>query len=420
MYEEVKIDFGNLLLSLSDAMDLASPDIASHGIRTAFVAWEVGRETGLDARRLGKLVAAALLHDVGALSVEEKVKLMSNEEMDTNPHCIRGAVLLERAGILRDLAPVVRSHHRTWREWGPGGHGEECLLSQILLLADKMERSVVRGTYVLHQNQKLREVARSLANTMIDPDLVESFLAASERDDFWLDLVSPRLYSQLLHRGPFCGNMVGLDDLLEVSMVFRDIIDFRSRFTATHSSGVGRSAVLLAEIFGMSEPEQRLMQVAGDVHDLGKLAVPNAILDKPEGLTAPEFQVMKKHTYFTYTILNSVGGLRQVPEWAAFHHERLDGKGYPFRVGRDRLDSGARIMAVADIFTALAEDRPYRAGLETAKIDRILNGMADDHKLDRQMTQLLVQNLDHIRPIVQETQEAMREFYETQFVPAGA
>jgi HD-GYP domain-containing protein (c-di-GMP phosphodiesterase class II) len=419
MYEDVKIDLGNLLLSLSDAMDLASPDIASHGIRTAFIAWEVGREAGLDAGQLSRLVAAALLHDVGALSVEEKVQLMSNEEMDTNPHCVRGAVLLRRASILRDLAPVVRTHHRTWQEWGTTDYDEDGLLAQILLLADKMERFVARGTYILHQNGELRKAAKGLAGTMINPDLVDPFLAVSERDDFWLDLVSSRLYSQLLHRGPFCGNMVGLDDLLEVSMVFRDIIDFRSRFTATHSSGVGRSAVLLAELFGMSEPELRLMQVAGDVHDLGKLAVPNAILDKPEGLSAAEFQVMKKHTYFTYTILNSIGGLRQVPEWAAFHHERLDGKGYPFRVDRGKLDSGARIMAVADIFTALAEDRPYRDGMESAEIVQILTSMADDHRLDAQVTTLLVDNLDYIRPIVQETQQAMREFYETQFVPVA-
>jgi HD-GYP domain-containing protein (c-di-GMP phosphodiesterase class II) len=167
----------------------------------------------------------------------------------------------------------------------------------------------------------------------------------------------------------------------------------------------------------MAEFEVQLMEVAGNVHDLGKLAVPNAILEKPAKLSEDEFQVMKKHTYFTYTILNTIGGLRQLPEWAAFHHERLDGKGYPFHLAGDTLDTGARILAVADVFTALAEDRPYRGRLDDDKIVGIVTQMSADNKLDPQIVQVLTDNMERIRAEVTEWQAHMLDFYETQYVP---
>jgi len=298
-------------------------------------------------------------------------------------------------------------------------HGE-AQLAQILFLADIIERSVNRDIYILHQNSRLRKVAEEEAGASVDPDVVGIFLDVSEREDFWLDLESPRLYYLLLHRGPFGGKQVGIGELKQISEMFRNIIDFRSRFTATHSSGVARSAMLISRAFGMSASEVQLMEVAGNVHDLGKLAVPNAILEKPAKLSEDEFQVMKQHTYSTYTILNMIGGLRQLPEWAAFHHERLDGKGYPFHLASDRLDTGARILAVADVFTALAEDRPYRKKLNDDKIIQIIAQMAADKKLDTQIVQALEDNIASIKAEVTEWQAPMLNFYETQFVPLSS
>ncbi|MDX9979808.1 MAG: HD domain-containing protein [Lentisphaeria bacterium] len=419
MQQDVNVNFGNLLLSLSDAMNLALPDLASHGIRTAFVAWRTGRGLGLEPGPMGRLVAAALLHDLGAISVEEQERLLANEEREPEIHCIRGAVLLDQAGLLRGLAPVVRHHHRPLEEWGGAARTEEFLLAQILLLADQVDRSLDREVHILQQSEAVRNKVRTLAPATVLPDVAGAFLATSEAEEFWLTLRSRRLYSTLLHEGPIYSQQVGMASLLEITGVFRDIVDFRSRFTSTHSSGVARSAVLLATILGMTEPELRLMQVAGDVHDLGKLAIPNRILEKQGGLTAGEFQIMKQHTYYTFTILDTIGGLRQVPQWAAFHHERLDGKGYPFRLDRESLDTGARIMAVADTFTALAEDRPYRPAMDSERIAKVLAGMAEDDKLDRRLTRLLLDHMGDIRPRVRETQAAARDFYETRFAVVG-
>jgi HD-GYP domain-containing protein (c-di-GMP phosphodiesterase class II) len=157
------------------------------------------------------------------------------------------------------------------------------------------------------------------------------------------------------------------------------------------------------------------MEVAGDLHDLGKLAIPNSILNKPGSLTKEEMSIMKCHTYYTYLVINSIGGLKQIAEWGAYHHEKLDGSGYPFHCTANELSTGARIMMVADIFTALAEDRPYRKGMSKDGIVEIIKQFSDRSLLDTRIVNLLFDNYNEILPYVAEKQAVAREFYEKQF-----
>jgi HD-GYP domain-containing protein (c-di-GMP phosphodiesterase class II) len=157
------------------------------------------------------------------------------------------------------------------------------------------------------------------------------------------------------------------------------------------------------------------MEVAGNLHDIGKLAVPNSILDKPGKLTKEEMAVMKSHTYYTYFVIDTIGGLQQIAEWAAYHHERIDGSGYPFHCSESEINTGARIMMVADIFTALAEDRPYRKGMSKEQIVQILNQFSDRCLLDTRIVNLLFDNYEEIYSYVAEKQAISREFYEKQF-----
>jgi len=147
------------------------------------------------------------------------------------------------------------------------------------------------------------------------------------------------------------------------------------------------------------------MEIAGLLHDLGKLVVPNSILEKPAGLTHAEMAVIKQHTYYTFSILSTIGGLQMIAEWGAYHHERLDGKGYPFRRKAHEMNLGARIMAVSDIFTALAEGRPYRKGMKTENINNILQEQASHGIQDAHIVKLLLENIEEVRRVVTERQE---------------
>jgi len=416
MYQNVSINLLNLILSLSDALDLASPELSQHQLRTAFIVWEISKAAGLPSTDIEQLFIVSLLHDVGALSLENKITLHQGEETDPEIHCILGERMLRHLPIFGLSSKIIRFHHTEWQALE--GRTKEPLIfsSQILFLADVLERSVDRQTYILHQDRELVARISALSRTGIDPEVVQVFKSVAVREDFWLDLVSPRLYSLLLHDGPSRGVEIDLVFLKPISELFRNIIDFRSRFTSTHSSGVATSASEISRFLGLTETEIGLMEVAGNLHDLGKMVIPNSILDKPDKLNKAETAIMRQHTYFTYTVLNTIGGILQIAEWAAFHHERLDGSGYPFHLGADKLSLGARIMSVADIFTALAEDRPYREGLEQREVISILRGLCAKNFIDRIVLRVLEENYEEILTLTKKKQAEAKEYYEQEFV----
>jgi HD-GYP domain-containing protein (c-di-GMP phosphodiesterase class II) len=415
MQRNITVNLGNLVLSLSDAMDLASPLLIQHQQRTALVVWKMGKVANFTSERLEKIFIAALLHDIGAFSLEEKISLRNYEVENLEEHSIRGELLLNNIPWLKDSARIIRFHHKEWQHWEESIENPVVLESQLLSLADNLERAIKREHYILHQHEDIISKIKSLSGTSLHPQVVDLFLSISHSEEFWLDLVSPRLYSILLNEGPFRKIEIDYADISIIAQLFRNIIDFRSRFTSTHSSGVAAASSLLAKIFGLTDTEIGLMEVAGDLHDLGKLAIPNSILNKPGSLTKEEMLVMKCHTYYTYLVINSIGGLKQIAEWGAYHHERLDGSGYPFHCTAPELNTGARIMMVADIFTALAEDRPYRKSMSKDGIVQIIKEFSDRSLLDTRIVNLLFENYNEIFSYVAEKQAVAREFYEKQF-----
>lgn len=415
MLKEFSVNFGNFLLSLSDSIDLASSQIASHQIITAFISWQIAKAASLPKERIDNLFIAALFHDIGALSLEDKINIHKFEKVDTVTHCILGEALFKSTPLFSEAAKIVRNHHKPWHQWDTSIDTPDVFDSQVLYLADYLERKIDRNQYILHQTDSLKEKITSASGNQINDDIVNLFIGISNREDFWLDLSSPRLYSTLLHSGPFRGVETDYDDIFSIATLFRNTIDFKSRFTATHSTGVAECAVILSSFFGLTDAEIKQMQLAGYFHDLGKLAVPNSILEKPDKLTKDEFAVIKQHTYFTYSVLNSIGGLDHIAEIAAFHHEKLDGAGYPFHIGAEKINTGARIMAVSDIFTAIAEDRPYRKGMGRKKIEEILKSLAENNAIDKRIVNLLIENFEEISHHVKEKQLISREEFEMKF-----
>ena len=396
MLKEPSVNFGNFLLSLSDAIDLASSNIASHQIRTAFIAWQIAKAASLSKERIENLFIASLFHDIGALSLEEKIELHKFGKVDVDTHCILGEALFESSHLFTPAKKIVRCHHKPWHQWESPIDTPDAFDSQILYLADYLERHIDREKFILHQVDSLNDKIISVSGNIIHNDVVNLFFEISNCEDFWLDLSSPRLYSILLHSGPLQKAEINYDNIFSIASLFRNTIDFKSRFTATHSTGVAECAVMLSRLFGLTESEVKQMEIAGYFHDLGKLAVPNSILEKPGKLTKDEFAVIKQHTYFTYSVLNTIGGLDHIAEWAAFHHEKLDGSGYPFHVSHEKINTGSRIMAVADIFTAIAEDRPYRKGMERGRIVSILKSQVENNALDQKIVNLLIENFGDI------------------------
>jgi diguanylate cyclase (GGDEF)-like protein/putative nucleotidyltransferase with HDIG domain len=139
-------------------------------------------------------------------------------------------------------------------------------------------------------------------------------------------------------------------------------VDLRDTYTGSHSNRVADLAARLAERLGLDEEAIELTRLAGSLHDLGKLAIPEEILRKPGPLTDPERLVLERHPQIGFRMLESLG-VDPVAEWVLHHHERWDGTGYPERLSATRIPLGARILFVADAYDAMTSDRVYRSRL---------------------------------------------------------
>jgi HD-GYP domain-containing protein (c-di-GMP phosphodiesterase class II) len=272
---------------------------------------------------------------------------------------------------------------------------------------------ISKGPEVLGQVEGIRAAISRRRGDLFAPDCVDAFSRIAGKDYVWLEIASSAMEPVLRRNLAFQFTEIDTEGLLELSRLICRIIDFKSEFTATHSSGVAAAGAALARRVGFSTRECRLFEIAAFLHDLGKLAVPSEILEKPGKLTEEEWNVMRTHVYYTYQILNSIEALEGIASWGALHQERLNGTGYPFRYTEEELPLGARIMAVADVFTSLAEDRPYRKAMTREGATRELHEMVVRRELDEALVSLLLGHYDEIDRFRSAAQaKAVREYEE--------
>ena len=391
MINEQKIPFFDLVMCLSSTIDLINPALVNHHKRVAYIASSLGSQMGLSFDEQNDLVIAGALHDIGALSLKDKLAALQFDFANPQAHAELGYQLLKNFEPLAKIAILVQYHHVDWNE-GAGTDfkgGRVPTGSHILHLADRVAVLIKDGQEILSQVKSIRDKVKEQSGKMFIPQIVKAFVELSDKEYFWLDAVSHDIDGILRKKVGLGTTQLDMKSLLDLSSLFRRIIDFRSRFTATHSSGVAATAEALARLMGFSEQECLMMRIAGYLHDLGKLAVPAEILEKPTKLTEEEFFVMKSHAFLTYRTLESVPDFNTINIWAAFHHEKLDGRGYPFHIKGLDISLGSRVMAVADVFTALSEDRPYRKAMDNDRALLILQEMSDNSALDPSIATML-------------------------------
>jgi len=375
-----------LVATFSKALDLSDLRILNHSERVAYIVLKLAATLGLTEAEKGDAVLAALVHDIGISSTHWRVESHSLRPPKAliSEHCIAGGQLLRKVKALAHLADIVICHHDLWDETA-----RTPVASRLIHLADRIEVQINPDRYILGQVDSVKEQIKQLSSDFW-PTAYEAFAEISHSESFWLDLSTGHYQEEL---ADFIGKAdAGAEqpDLQEIAGLFATVIDRKSPFTSRHSHGVAETARWLATAAGLNPEQVKDMQIAGLLHDLGKLAVPDLILEFPGRLSPEQMLVIKQHTYHTYHLLDVLSDHPHIKEWAAFHHERLNGTGYPFRLDASQLSLGARIMAVADIFQALHEDRPYRKGLSLSEITPIMTKMADNNEIDPDLTDLLL------------------------------
>ena len=205
-------------------------------------------------------------------------------------------------------------------------------------------------------------VARRRSGRWFDPALVDALHAIRGDRRFWRSLAEP---DPPRWRPPDLVLTADGERLDGIAQAFAGVIDAKSPWTYRHSDRTCLIAASLASELGCDADTLVNLRHAALLHDIGKLAISNRILDKPDRLTPAELAKVREHPLITERILGRVPGFEPLAQLAAAHHERLDGGGYPYHLDSGALTPPMRILAVADVYDALTSDRPYRPAMSS-------------------------------------------------------
>lgn len=393
-------DLRRVIYALADALDLVGIDDLGHGKRVGIMAAACAGELGLDAAQTAFLFDLGLLHDVGVSSTVTHAHLVHEFDWEKSQvHCEVGYERLRDFPPLAAMAQPIRYHHTHWNELVTRDLAPEVArAANLIYLVDRVDALATAHPAdgsILVQAPAIRQQIANHAGTLFCPELVEVFVAISRTEAFWLTL-EPRgiqLYlADMLRVGePYAA---GVAELKQLALIFSRIVDAKSPFTAEHSLGVARLARFFAERLGISPENCDKLEIAALLHDIGKLRIPDAILEKPAGLDDRERQIMNTHSFESYEILRQIPGFEEIAPWAAYHHEEPGGHGYPFHVQAETLPLEARILRVADIFQAMVQDRPYRAGLSADQLRHFMEGMVREGRIEEQIFAIAAADLD--------------------------
>jgi putative nucleotidyltransferase with HDIG domain len=283
--------------------------------------------------------------------------------------CERGAAIARKLGLSQETADAIRALDEHWNGTGYPDRlrGKEIpLLAQVLAVAQHLD------IFACERDPKTAvEVLCERSGAWFDPSLVRIVLQLEYEERLWTsclpsdDIDTIREIALGLEPFPGSGLRVGVqcDEIDMICEAFADVVDAKSPFTYRHSVGVAEVAREIAVTLGLPRARRELVWRAALLHDLGKLAVPNTILDKPGSLTEEEFAIVKQHPRLSREILARIKPFQEMAEIAGAHHERLNGTGYPDNLQQEQLSLEAKLVAVADFYRALVEDRPYRKGM---------------------------------------------------------
>ena len=418
-----RLRLAEILGALSLALDLTEGQPKGHSIRCCWIGFQLGQSIGFSQEELSDLYYTLLLKDLGCSSNAARIcelYLTDDRSFKHDFKKIDGSLsqalrfVLGHTGLeaglaerFRTIITILRNGGEISREliearchrgaeiaakmrfsprvceaiqsldehWDGSGKPQSLMrrdipvASQIALLAQVAD--VFHATN--GRDAAIREV-NTRRGGWFDPDLVEVFNALSDSDEFWTELSSPILKSNVLALEPI-GEVRLVDDeyIDEIAIAFAQVVDAKSPFTRGHSERVAVFTDLIAEEMGKSLVERRWLRRAALLHDIGKLAVSNSILDKPAKLTDTEFAVIKMHPVHSAEILSELSIFSDIAEVAGNHHERLDGRGYPNGLRDNQISGETRIITTADVFDALTADRPYRKAMPASQALAIMD-----------------------------------------------
>jgi putative nucleotidyltransferase with HDIG domain len=345
------------------------------------------RTSGVSLRGLGVLWSNILPGKSLTARVARFIQIAQNAQINRKEmielRCERGAQIVRQLEMEEEVAEAVR---RVDEHWDGGGYpdrlkGEQIpVISRICSIAQNLDVFAIEDSI-----PAAMKVLRKRSGIWFDPAMVRVVERLQVEDKFWEYCRSAEEVEEtrqaVLRMDPGERSELTPERVDRICEAFASVVDAKSPFTYRHSICVAALAVKIAVKMGLMPERIQLVRRAALLHDIGKLYVPNTILDKAGKLTPEEWAIVVEHPKMTRSILERVSAFRELAVLAAEHHEKIDGTGYPQGLKGKDMAVESRILVVADVFTAMAEDRSYRRGMATEDVLAIMEAQTPD-KLD--------------------------------------
>lgn len=366
------------------------PRLTEHGSHVAYIISRMLQDTGQYTKQeLRDICFLAQLHDIGAYKTEEISRMLQFETDDIWDHSFYGYLFIRYFSPLKELAPAVLLHHITWNFLEQGDMPSTKLkdLSQILHIADRIDVSMSLEKRSWEETLKL--ITKG-TNNIFAPHIVDLAARLDFKDSIENEWRKDSEYFDSLTSIPLSG-----EESTEYLKMLVFIIDFRSHHTVTHTITTTSISYELGKLLSLNEEQLNQVLCGSLLHDLGKIAIPVEILEYPGKLSQKAMGIMRTHVNFTEKIFG--GSIDKTIERIALrHHEKLNGSGYPKKLKAEDLTMEERLVAIADIISALTGTRSYKASFPTDSILSILTRMKDDGLLDESIVDLATEHLDDI------------------------
>ncbi|EGQ9327665.1 HD domain-containing protein [Vibrio vulnificus] len=399
-----EVDLKQALIWVARALDYVGVDDTHHNHRVAYIAYQCALALGWDLKKAEFSYFAGMVHDCGVSETKEHLMLLETlMPQDAQAHCIRGYQSLQQCNILAQFAESILYHHTRWDELetlevSPFNKD----IAALLYLSDRLDFLRAQFTDECHSDmvtlheQAIADTIMANAGSLFHPGMCDMMVKLIMTDGFWFAMESENIETIGLGFShiDWLQKQLTIGDLMSLGLFLARIVDAKSPFTYQHSQKVAEISRFLAGKMSLCEHDQEMIFIAGLVHDIGKLKTPDDILHKQGKLNDQEYTRIKRHTIDTELALHKVFPNSKIAEWASNHHERLDGSGYPYHKTATDLDLPSRIIAVADVFQALSQDRPYRPRMPQHEIEALMTAMVDEGKLCPTVFGTLKRHLD--------------------------
>ena len=418
----------DLCAAFSPGISLAEERDPGHARRVTYLAWQLAVRAGMSEMQQAQLFCAALLHDLGIIPVARQLaSLPINHDADllrrhADPgegptaerrprtpatallaaHPIQGAQMALQAGLPHSVARLIALHHERWDGGGNPNQraGRDLPLAALLLAAADGLEGRLTAVRPPRPGYAAADFAREMT-AAIGPEASALLAEAAADPSFWEPVFAG--WTGAAAERPATAELTAPIGSWSEATPWGRFVDSKSAYGGSHSSRVAQLAADMAVGIGLSADHVDRIGWAGLLHDVGRLAIPCRISDRPGSLSAEEMEMVRRHPRVSREMVSALPDAVDIARWAATHHERLDGSGYPYGLSGSELPVETRLLAIADVYDALISDRPFRPRFSEAEAG------AELARNSQQFDPVLLRALQQVRPVPEErAAEAIR------------